>query len=142
MGDPVEEILNLLGLGDQAQSQAQGDALDSLETPLAEAASYRLLKVVNDTGAEWIELEGIDPVFRVTRTKAKLLRDLGDIVAAWSRGVPPPSSHGASQIRLIGNDKSRLEIRHKDWRPIRMTKLHANAITRFRIAIGEFADGN
>ena len=140
--DPVPEILALLGLTDGGGA-GSSPGLDAAEDgPLVRSGTLSLWLASNDT-AEWIELRGLDSVFRATRTKARLLCALEPIIDDWSRAVSP--SPGASAagctFRTIYGSPARLEIRHADWRPMRLCRRQAHALVTFRTAVREFARG-
>jgi hypothetical protein len=138
--DVVAEILALLGLGDdRPQPPADGPG-NSNDVVLAEASSISLWQTGNES-AQWIELRGIDPIFRVTRTKARLLCVLEEQVARWAQGTPVAASVGDSSFQILNGAPARLEIRHKDWRPIRLCRQHAQALVLFRDAVRRFAYG-
>jgi hypothetical protein len=131
--DPVNEILDLLGLGakppgDRSLSSSSTATEYQTEVLLAQADIYSLWRV-KPNNAEWFEVRGVHPVLRVTSTKARLLCSMQTAVGSWARRKKPPNTEPNCQICVVHRaDGALLEIRHGDWRPIRLTPDQAKAL--------------
>jgi hypothetical protein len=142
--DPVPEILALLGLASGGAAASPPDLFDaptlSEDGPLARSGLFSLWLSSNNT-ATWIELRGVNPVFRATRTKARLLCALEAVIDDWARLVSPSDTADVAgcTFRTIYGSPPRLEIRHADWRPMRLCRRQAQALIAFRGTVRDFA---
>lgn len=164
--DPVPEILALLGLSDDtappyaapteepliSNRVADQATLPGILLPLengrefgdgllARSGTFSLWCVSNGV-AKWVELRGAEPVFRATRTKAKFLCTVEGLLESWAQGEKPQTSVVGCSIRILGGSTPRLEIRNKDWRPIRLCRSQARALMTFCDTLRCFANSD
>lgn len=148
-GDPLDDILDYLGLGQRPSGPApQRTATKTRsavehddELCLATAGSISLWLTGND-GAEWIEVRGPFPTVRATRPKAQLLISVRTDLERWAEGDSPEMKVrdlAITTVRRFGQPN--LELRHRTWKPIRLSREQACAVLRFLDPIRNFARG-
>ncbi|WP_286965355.1 hypothetical protein [Methylobacterium sp.] len=149
--DPIDDILGYLGLGDaRPEERSSPDLLASRpQTPVTdEAGTEHCLAtrgptsvwVAGNADADWLEVRGPFQTLRATRPKARLLVTLKSEVERWSAGGTPDVSTGdliISTVHRFGTPY--LEVRHRTWKPIRLSREQARAVLRFFDQVTDFA---
>lgn len=150
--DPLDDIMGLLGLGSNpvppgeekgvntlSRSPKQEDAASD-EFRIAVWGAYSLWQAGNND-AEWIEIRGPTAVLRATRPKVQLLVSRRSLLQSWADGAnPEKQSPDLSITTVMRFGEQQLELRHRTWRPIRVSRPQARAVLAFMDQIADFAD--
>lgn len=136
-GDPLDDIMGYLGLG-RIPAEPAARSVTSADAP-ASAAGDRMLAqngrsslwLAGNDNAEWIEMRGPFATLRATRPKANLLFTVRIDIERWADGGSPQLKVRDLTIATVTRLGDRvLEITHRTWKPIRLSRVQAQALLK------------